>query len=668
MKDNKVPGVDGLSKEFYIVFWDIIGCHLLEVFRGIFGLEHMGVLMCEGVISLLYKKGDPKTLANWRPLTMLCVDYKLLSKAVTNRLSSAMAYVVGLDQTCGVVGRRLTWNLQLHRDVQAYLEERHLPAITVNLDQEKAFDMVSHEFLFRIMEKFGFGNNFMKWVKILYSNVGSRVNINGNIGNVIKQLRGVRQGDPLSALLYVLYIEPFACAIRTNYNIKGIILPGGDMLKISQYADDTVLYLQDDLSLKESIKIIDEFSVASGSKINKNKTEIKYLGQWKWRTDQLCGLTVCTGPMVVLGISFGNEIKDDMFNWKEKLLSINKRLGLWKVRRLSFSGKVLVLKADILPSLLHLAYVFPMPVSLRKTFIRVLFNFFWGGYEYIRRDRMYQPIEAGGRDFPHIPLKLDALFYSNICCLLSSSVHKCHILIKFWLSVPLRFMVKWDNSKPKAEIIPLHFKKIVEWARKTPVCKVKENVINHRLLYAKLIENCRPRDRLPISPSTWIRTQLKGLDNRLKDFNWLVLHRRLPVRSTLYDHNLTLNKFCPRHNCFAIETIPHVLWECSFAQSVWGKSQQFFEILKNIDYEGVAKLEIKNVERVQLLALVTLVSLIKTKLWEARCGAVNDTLKWSPTGLVQFIKQEVWKRIQFEIDKGGIASVKQRWKGIYPSL
>ena len=211
----------------------------------------------------------------------------------------------------------------------------------------------------------------------------------------------------------------------------------------------------------------------------------------------------------MLGISFGNEIKDDMFHWKEKLLSINKRLGLWKVRRLSFSGKVLVLKADILPSLLHLAYVFPMPVSLRKTFIRVLFNFFWGGYEYIRRDRMYQPIEAGGRDFPHIPLKLDALFYSNICSLLSSSVHKCHILIKFWLSVPLRFMVKWDNSKPKAEIIPLHFKKIVEWARKTPVCKVKENVINHRLLYAKLIENCRPRDGLPISPSTWIRTQLK---------------------------------------------------------------------------------------------------------------------------------------------------------------
>uniref|UniRef100_A0A8C7I3E1 Reverse transcriptase domain-containing protein n=1 Tax=Oncorhynchus kisutch TaxID=8019 RepID=A0A8C7I3E1_ONCKI len=188
----------------------------------------------------------------------------------------------------------------------------------------------------------------------------------------------------LSALLYVLYIEPFVCAIRTNYNIKGIILPGGDMLKISHYADDTVLYLQDDLSLKESVKVIDEFSVASGSKINKNKTEIKPLGQWKWTTDQLCGLTVY-----------------DMFNWKEKLLSLNKRLGLWKVRRLSFSGKVLVLKADILPSLLHLAYVFPLPVSLRKTFIQVLFNFCWGGYEYIRRDRMYQPIEAGGRDFPH---------------------------------------------------------------------------------------------------------------------------------------------------------------------------------------------------------------------------------------------------------------------------
>lgn len=59
MKDNKVPGVDGLSKEFYIVFWDLIGCHLLEVFRVIFGLEHMGGSMCEGVISTL-QKGRPQ--------------------------------------------------------------------------------------------------------------------------------------------------------------------------------------------------------------------------------------------------------------------------------------------------------------------------------------------------------------------------------------------------------------------------------------------------------------------------------------------------------------------------------------------------------------------------------------------------------------------------------
>uniref|UniRef100_A0A3P8Z5K2 Reverse transcriptase domain-containing protein n=1 Tax=Esox lucius TaxID=8010 RepID=A0A3P8Z5K2_ESOLU len=207
-----------------------------------------------------------------------------------------------------------------------------------------------------------------------------------------KKAHGLRQGEPLSALLYVLYIEPLACAIRKNQEIRGLRLPGVDTLKNSLYADDMVLYLLDERSLRDSTKVTVDFSVASGSKINKNKTEIKFVGRWKWRTDRLCGLTVCRGPMVVLGVSFGNEMKDDLANWIVKIKAVNRRLGLWKVRRLSFSGKVLVLKADILPSLLHLAYVFPVPVGLRKMFTRAMFNFFWGGYEYVRRDWMYQTI------------------------------------------------------------------------------------------------------------------------------------------------------------------------------------------------------------------------------------------------------------------------------------
>lgn len=83
MKDNKVPGIDGLTKEFYISFWDLIGHHLLEIYNEMYACGKMNSSMREGIISLLYKKDDPTLLANYRPLTMLCVDYKILSKVLS---------------------------------------------------------------------------------------------------------------------------------------------------------------------------------------------------------------------------------------------------------------------------------------------------------------------------------------------------------------------------------------------------------------------------------------------------------------------------------------------------------------------------------------------------------------------------------------------------------
>lgn len=318
MKDKKVPGRDGLTKEFYIIFWPLIGHHLLEVFNEIFDCEKMSKSMREGVVSLLYKKDDPMLLANYRPLTMLCVDYKILSKAITNRLATVMPYLVGTDQTSGVAGRRISWNIQLHRDILTYIEDRNLSAICVSLDQQKAFDRVNHSFLMRVLSRFGFGVHFMTWIKILYNNINSRVNVNGNISKEIQQTRGLRQGCPLSALLYVLYAEPLACSIRNNPNIKGVPLPGGEVLKLSQYADDLILYVADDNSLGEALGVLDHFCVASGSKINKKKTQYKFLGKWGLRKDILFGLTLCTGPMNILGISFGHHKDDGFHNWSQK--------------------------------------------------------------------------------------------------------------------------------------------------------------------------------------------------------------------------------------------------------------------------------------------------------------------------------------------------------------
>lgn len=377
MKNNKVPGIDGLTKEFYITFWDLIGDHLLEVFEEMCETGRMPKSMRTGVISLLHKKGSPAVLSNYRPLSMVCVDYKILSRTLARRLARVLPAIINADQTCGVKGRQIGWNLQLHRDVLTYIEERNLTTICVTLDEEKAFDRVNHDFLWRVMRNFDIGGKILNWISMMYTDIICKIKINGHLTEEVQQTRGLQQGCPLSALLYVIYVEPLACAIRGNEKIRGVPLPG--VLKISQYADDTVLYLEDDGSVREMIRTIQTFESAVGSKVNEEKSKYKFLGRWAGRRETLCGLSLCEGPMRVLGIDFGNPGGDANYNWDLKIAKILKKLGMWSKRTLTITGKVLVVKADILPALLHLAYVFPMPQTHRKVLTWGIFKLIWAG-------------------------------------------------------------------------------------------------------------------------------------------------------------------------------------------------------------------------------------------------------------------------------------------------
>ena len=232
MGRRKVPGLDGLPVEFYLKFWGILGPVVLEVLTEVLRRGTLEGSMAVGVITLLYKKGDASDLANWRPLTMLCVDYKLLAKVLADRLRTVLPDAVHVDQTCGVAGRSVRWNLMLIRDAIAWAEEKNLPLMVVGLDQAKAFDRVHWGFMFRVLDRVGLGRTFVGWLRALYAGVGSTVCVNGHLGDVFGLHAGVRQGCPLSPLLYILYMEPLAAAIRADPGVKGFLVPGSGGLRV----------------------------------------------------------------------------------------------------------------------------------------------------------------------------------------------------------------------------------------------------------------------------------------------------------------------------------------------------------------------------------------------------------------------------------------------------
>ena len=226
-----------------------------------------------GLLTLLCKdQARREHLRCWRPLTLLNVDYKIVSRAICSRMSRGVGEVVGRDQTCAIPGRSIVESLRLIQSVFDYVVDKDIPCALVSFDQAKAFDRVSHEYLFAVLRAFGFGAGAVAWVRLLYTGIYSSVYVNGHISRTFPVTRSVRQGCGLSPLLYVLCAEPLARRLRLSPRIRGFPVPGRpEDLRVASFADDTTCFVRDVPSLQAILSVFRLFGWASGAQLNLEK-------------------------------------------------------------------------------------------------------------------------------------------------------------------------------------------------------------------------------------------------------------------------------------------------------------------------------------------------------------------------------------------------------------
>jgi hypothetical protein len=410
LSNGKTPGQDGLTTDFYKIFWNDINNLVLDSINHSFIKNEMSQDQRSGIITLSPKINKLRQfLRNWRPITLLTVDYKLLAKSLAMRLSTILPDFIDESQFGYVKDRYIGENIRCVIDLDSYFKQESKEIYALQIDFEKAFDSINWEFMFRSLEIMNFDNEFIKWVKVLYKNMTSCVMNNGHKTEAFNLYRGVHQGCPLSALLFIILVQVLQTMLNQNKDISGVKINDKE-LKILQMADDTTILTSNIEDIPKILKLLQDFQEISGLKTNVEKTIAYRLGQV---TDNAninndgYGLEWKTLPIRLLGITITKDnITSIKENFENKLQSMELLTRIWSRRNLSIKGKLTIINSLLIPKLVYPCTILEVPDEVIKSAEEIIKSFFWNWKRpKIKMDVLVRKIEKGGLKYPCLKCK-----------------------------------------------------------------------------------------------------------------------------------------------------------------------------------------------------------------------------------------------------------------------
>ena len=289
MEHNKALGLDGFPAEFYQVFWEVIKKDLLALFSDFY--EEKLPLFCLnfGVISLIPKTNDAKKIQQYRLICVLNVSFKIFTKVGTNRINKVAQSVIQPSQTAFIPGRNIMEGVVILHETIHELHTKKLNGVIFKVDFEKAYDKVKWHFVQQMLRMKGFSPKWCRWVENFISGGSVSIKVNDDIGHYFQTKKGIRQGDPLSPVLFNIVADMLALLIKRAKNdgqIKGIIPHHvEDGLSILQYADVTIFFMDHDIEQAKKLKLLlSVFEQLSGLKINfheSNSSAMERQKDWK---------------------------------------------------------------------------------------------------------------------------------------------------------------------------------------------------------------------------------------------------------------------------------------------------------------------------------------------------------------------------------------------------
>jgi len=204
MNPDKAPGPDGFTARFYQQCWNIIKKDLTKMIKKSQQSSKLGGSTNSSFLALIPKEKGELSFNRFRPISLCNTSYKILTKFIANRLKALLPLIIPENQGGFVKGRHIANNIILVQEAIHSNVRRKEKGMLIKLDLANAFDRVRHEFLFEVMRKFGFDTKFVNWIKACIGSPWIAPLVNGKVTNFFKASRGLRQGCPLSPLLYAI--------------------------------------------------------------------------------------------------------------------------------------------------------------------------------------------------------------------------------------------------------------------------------------------------------------------------------------------------------------------------------------------------------------------------------------------------------------------------------
>lgn len=388
MDPFKAPGPDGFPAGFYQQEWQTVGISITNQALDFLNSGNMPDGLNDTLITLIPKVENPDLASQFRPISLCNVSYKIITKAMTNRIKDAMRNLIGPEQSSFVPGRQISDNVVIYQEVLHTMRKKQGKGgiMAIKIDLEKAYDRLSWEFIENTLSRAGFNEN---WTRIIMKCVTTpRLGIlwEGEQLNWITPKRGIRQGDSISPFLFVLCIERLSHCIREAVRTKrwkGIKLSRyGPLLSHLLFADDMVLFTEASVDQIHIIKeCLDTFSKASGQRVSLTKSQIFFSTNIKAelasRIVDIAGINRTEDLGKYLGVPSLHG-RASYKNFSIILDRMDKRLQGWKTRYLSLAGRQVLAQSVLSTIPYYQMQTTSIPVGVCDAMDKKIRAFVWG--------------------------------------------------------------------------------------------------------------------------------------------------------------------------------------------------------------------------------------------------------------------------------------------------